>query len=173
MITMITGGSKNGRSGFAEQLLDGCKNKIYLATMEPFGEDALRCIERHRELRAGKGFITAEIYRDIDKADLPRCDGMLLECISNLLANEMFSEMPSPDPVEKIIRGIKHLAEITEHLVIVTSQVGADGSEYEEGTKRYIRNMGRLNSRIAELSDNAAECVYGIPVPLKGDFFPC
>lgn len=169
MITLVTGGSKCGRSRYAEKLLVNSKNKIYIATMQPFGEEAYRTIERHRKLRAGKGFVTIEQYTDMEKAEIPRCDGILLECIANLTANEMFSETPADDIPGKIMKGITHLSEQTGHLVIVTSQVGSDGIDYSPETMRYIENMGKINALIADTADNVIECVYGIPVTLKGE----
>ena len=32
----------------------------------------------------------------------------------------------------------------------------------------YIKEMGRIDRRLAEFSDNVIECVYGIPIALKG-----
>ena len=66
MTTLVTGGSKCGKSHFAEKILD-CRNekKIYIATMQPFGKDAFEAIERHRVMREGKNFITIEKYTDI------------------------------------------------------------------------------------------------------------
>ncbi len=169
MISLVTGGSKCGRSRYAESLLKTADSKIYLATMQPFGEEAYRTIERHRRLRENKGFTTVERYTDLETLAVPRCDGILLECIANLLANEMFSETPADDVTGKIMKGISHLAVQTGHLVVVTSQVGADGITYSPETMSYIENMGRLNSLLAEIADNVTECVYGIPVTLKGE----
>lgn len=56
--------------------------------------------------------------------------------------------------------------------VIVTNQVGSDGIDYDEGTAEYIRTLGDINRYIAEFADNVVECVYGIPILLKGEL-PC
>ena len=99
MLTVIAGMSASGKSAYAEkralELADGGA-LYYVATMEPYGEEGQRRIERHRRLRAGKGFQTIECCRHIEKA----ADGIdaaergeatvLVECLSNLLANEMF-----------------------------------------------------------------------------------
>lgn len=167
MMTLVTGGSKCGRSRYAEGLLEGVDGKIYLATMQPYGEDARRAIERHRKMREGKGFVTQERYTDIHELDIPHCGGILLECISNLLANEMFREDADEYAVDRIMHGIRHLEAHTEHLVAVTSQVGADGLDYAPETMRYIENMGRLNAQLAEMADDVTECVYGIAIPVK------
>ena len=71
MILLVTGGSASGKSEYAEnralQLAKTEQKKlIYLAAMKPFGEEAAKRIERHRQLRAGKGFETVERYTDIE-----------------------------------------------------------------------------------------------------------
>ena len=173
MTTLVTGGSKCGKSSFAEKILEHFTGrKIYLATMQPFCQDAYEAIERHRKMRAGKNFETVEKYMDIHEVSLPEKCALMLECVGNLCANEMFREEKISDSVNRIVNGIKLLSERTEEFVIVTNQVGGDGISYLDGTSEYIRQLGEINSRIAEISDNVIECVYGIPVILKGEM-PC
>ncbi len=169
MIIMITGGSKNGKSRTAEQIADSFRlKKYYIATMEPFSDEAACAIERHRKMRSGKGFETIEKYVDINDIVVEKESVVLLECIGNLCANEMF-ENGIEDPVFKIISGIKKIGDFSNVFVIVTSQVGNDGMEYPDPTMKYIENMGRLNRGIAEISDCVIEVVYGIPLVLKGE----
>ena len=95
MMIVVSGGAASGKSAHAERIL--CrhapeKSRLYVATMQPFGKAAEARIARHRALRAGKGFDTAERYTDLAHFSLSRrYDGVLLECLSNLLANELFS----------------------------------------------------------------------------------
>lgn len=169
MTTLITGGAKCGKSRLAEKLLDGfADNKFYIATMRPFGDEAFAAIGRHRKIRAGKGFETLEKYTGLHELELSRYSHILLECIANLCANEMFRDRDICDPTENILRGIKYLQTRAETLVIVTNNVGSDGEDYGTETNKYIEVMGRLNSLIADISDNVIECVYGVPVVLKG-----
>ena len=168
-MTLITGGAKCGKSRLAEKLLDGCtRKKIYIATMQPFGEEALAAISRHRRIRAGKGFETIEKYTALNELILPENSAVLLECMANLCANEMFGENGVNDPTERIISGIKHLKNSCTDLVIVTNNVGSDGIAYTPETNGYIEAMGRLNAMSAAMADNVVECVYGVPVILKG-----
>ena len=173
MITLITGGSKCGKSSAAENILEGFPGeKYYIAAMEPYGEEALRAIARHREMRRGKGFCTIECARDIGSLELPggglpRC--ALLECLTTLCANEMFSPAGITDPSDKIMAGLKRLSAQAEKLVIVTNEVSADGIDYPSETMDYICVMSRLNSSAAELADTVIECVCGIPLVLKGE----
>lgn len=169
MVILVTGGSKSGKSRIAEDLLSHTERKIYLATMEPFGEEAQAAISRHREQRMGKDFETIEKSRDIHTLDISGgiYGGILLECLSTLLANEMFSTNER-DPVKKILEGIKTLLAKTDMLVIVTSSVNRDGISYSAETENYIRALCELNGHVAELSDTVIEAVCGIPVVLKG-----
>ena len=170
MTTLITGGAKNGKSHYAEHLLDSCTGqKIYIATMQPYGEEAHMAIERHRKIRAGKGFQTVEQYTDLAALELPQGSGILLECIANLCANEMFLPDGSIcDPTDRILDGVRKLQTCASALVIVTNDVGSDGVAYAEGTAAYIRAMGAINAGIAAMADDVIECIYGIPVAVKG-----
>lgn len=169
MITLVTGGAKCGKSHYAEKIFDDFTGrKFYIATMQPYGDEALSAIERHRKIRAGKDFETIEKYTDIEETDLPKNCGILLECAANLCANEMFRDGEIYDPTDKIICGFEYLKKSAKKLVIVTNEVGSDGISYEKGTAEYIRIMGKINAKTAEISDNVIECVYGIPIPLKG-----
>ena len=132
--------------------------------MEPFGDEAQKAIERHRVMRQGKRFITIERSHNIDTLVIP-CESTgscaLLECLTTLCANEMFTQEEITDPSEKILRGLKSLSEQVEKLVVVTN-------EYPSGTTEYIRIMSQLNNAAAQFADVVIECVCGIPLLLKG-----
>lgn len=198
MVVLVTGGSGSGKSAFAEEYLmrlsTQAETKYYIATMQPFGEESLAKIRRHQRLRAGKGFTTIEQSRDLTKAaqriaKLPNQfqeeavtinrpensvpfirDTALLECMSNLVANEMFSgaDIISEDVVVgHILQGIKSLSAKVDELVIVSNNVFEDGISYDATTQAYIRALGRINTGVAELADTVTEVVVGIPVPVK------
>ena len=97
----------------------------------------------------------------------------LLECMSNLVANEMFPETVGDEInancVENIVRQIRHLKDQTGHLVIVTNQIFEDGIIYEPETMEYIRNLGQINQQLAEMADSVIEVVAGIPIFIKGE----
>lgn len=194
MITLVTGGCGSGKSEYAERLAaeSGCPRRWYVATMEVYGEEGRQKVERHRRQRAGKGFRTVECPRGLETVRIPggpEGTAVLLECVSNLAANEMFGgrDLPAgsrgpdrgkgPDggkslsrpAYEAVMAGIKSLARRCGELVIVTNEVGGDGIAYEAETMEYIRLMGRINAGLAKLADRVVEVVYGIPVVLKGE----
>ena len=179
MIALITGGSGSGKSAFAEDLLLSVseEKRIYLATMLPFGSEGEERIRRHRRQRAGKGFVTVECPRDIARADIPEGASVLLECVSNLAANEMFGTKPGeiPDPAgsergvsRKICGDILRLSERARNLVLVTNEVFSEAAVYEGETEAYLRALGEINRYLASAADVVCEVVFGIPVVLKG-----
>ena len=196
MMVLVVGGSGSGKSSYAEKVtvslaqesvkeitksentsLSDFKlniaKKYYLATMQVFDDEGRKKVDRHRNLRNGKGFFTIEQPVRISSALEKMEDGdraVLLECISNLTANEMFSEkktMTEIQVTENVIRDIKMLKEQTNHLVVVSNNVFEDGITYDETTTKYIRAMGKINQKLAALADRVVEVVAGIPVTLK------
>ena len=170
MMILITGGSKCGKSSFAETLLNNIsEQKYYLATMKSFGEEAQKAVTWHRVMRKEKNFITIEQYTDIDKIQIPEHSAVLLECMGNLCANEMFRDNEIFYPVEKIVKNLKSLYSLTDMFIIVTNEVGMDGITYSAETMRYISAMAELNLKIAQMADTVIECVCGIPLVIKGE----
>ena len=194
MITLVTGGSGSGKSAYAESLLSSCEGiRYYIATMQIYDAEGEKKVERHRKLRAGKGFLTIESPINVGKIQFA-CAGeaeqaqyrqeverkvqgssekksALLECVSNLTANEMFTKdgMKSEEEVvEKIVSEIQTLSQKLDNLVIVTNNVFEDGVIYDAGTMEYLKALGRINAALARLADRVAEVVVGIPVELKG-----
>ena len=176
MMALIIGGSGSGKSAYAEDYMVSIsedRKKYYIATMQIYDEEGKRKVERHRMLRGGKGFSTIEQPVDIGKAaeKMEAEDRTaLLECISNLTANEMFSgEAPATEEVitEKIVGGIAALKRELTHLVIVSNNVFEDGNVYDKTTMAYIRAMGRINQKLAEMADEVVEVVVGIPIVIK------
>lgn len=162
MFVLVTGGSGSGKSEFAENLAAKCGgDKLYIATMKPYDEECIRRIERHRNMRAGKGFRAAECYSELTKES---ADTILLECVSNLTANIMFSEN-NKNAEEKILRSIMALN--CKNLIVVTNEISSDGVEYGAETEEYIELLGRVNSELGKRADKVYEVVCKIPVEIK------
>ena len=194
MITLVTGGSGSGKSAYAESLLSSCEGiRYYIATMQIYDAEGEKKVERHRKLRAGKGFLTIESPMNVGKIQFV-CAGesgqaqyrqeaemkvqgnaekksALLECMSNLTANEMFTKdgiKSAEEVVGKIVSEMQTLSQKLDNLVIVTNNVFEDGVIYDAGTMEYLKALGRINAALARLADRVAEVVVGIPVELKG-----
>ena len=182
MMVLVVGGSGSGKSSYAEEMAVSlaqesvkqiAMKKYYLATMQVFDKEGREKVDRHRNLRRGKGFLTIEqptgIWGALEKME----DGdrtVLLECISNLTANEMFPEeqaVTEMQVTDNVIRDIKMLKDQTNHLIVVSNNVFEDGITYDDATTKYIQAMGKINQKLAALADRVVEVVAGIPVIIK------
>ena len=168
---LLTGGSACGKSSYAEELcLKLPFPRYYIAAMRPFGDGSEEKIERHRRLRRGKGFETIERYTDLQGLALPERGTVLLECICNLTANEMFDENGAwTDPYETVVAGVEALRRQSDTLIVVTNEVGTDSRTYDPETVAYMDVIGRINQGLAQRADVVCELVCGIPLPLKGN----
>ena len=172
MLTLVTGGSGSGKSAFAEDrvLSFGDAQRIYIATMHPFDEESHKRIERHQKMRAGKCFETVECYTGLKNVKLPAGCVVLLECMSNLVANEMFDErgLKAADVViKKIVGEMDALMKKGKHGVIVTNNIFEDGAEYDDAMQQYLHALGQINQALAQQADEVIEVVAGIPVVIK------
>lgn len=171
MFMVVTGGSGSGKSAWAEQqvLKLGEQKRYYIATMQCADEESRRRIERHRRMRAGKHFQTLECPADLERLFLEPGSTALLECMSNLTANEFFDgkKHTPQETAAKIMTGIERLKGQCANLIVVTNEVFSDGAVFDEWTTQYLECLGSINCAMARMADCVAEVVYGIPVILK------
>lgn len=176
MVIFITGGSGSGKSEYAENRAMELKssrqadNLVYIAAMEPLDEESRKRVERHRRMRKDKNFATRECYTHLEELGTGPGEILLLECLSNLTANEMFSPSGRKKQAASVIKeGICHLIENSRDLIVVGNNVFEDGVEYDGTTREYLEQMAELHRFLAERSDEVIEVVYGLPVYWKGD----
>ena len=157
----------------------------YIATMEPFGAETKRKIERHRQMRAGKGFQTIECYTELSekaKALKGTHASVLLECMSNLTANELYRRVCQAEhegkeaeaygaaekAVEAVWQGMMALCEACDQIVVVTNEVFSECSRDSKDMVRYKQVLSEINCKMAKMADRVTEVVYGIPVEIGG-----
>lgn len=172
MLLFVFGGSGSGKSEYAEQrILDvGEIPRYYVATMEPFGEEGKKRIERHKKLRSGKGFTTVECATHLEQLHLPGKGAVLLEDLSNLLANEIWSEDGrgwSQDLAEDICRTMKGLSDEHQLLVVVGNDIHRDDEAQTPEMEEYASLLAECQTRLAALADEVVEVVCGIPIILR------
>ena len=196
MMILINGGSSSGKSAFAETLIveQAKKEEVmaeatgksmrggarktdlrhqpscYLATMIAWDEECRERIRKHRKMREKKNFMTIECPVDLLKAKVPARSRCLLECVSNLAANEMYRrdmEDPENGAMERILEGIRMIRKNADFLVVVTNDVSGDQGPYSEETEEYRKLLGRINCALAREADEVYEVICGEPVMVK------
>ena len=150
---------------------------FYIAAMIPRGEETRRKIERHRKMRETKGFQTLEWYTDIAgkirEKPLPENACVLLECLSNLTANEIYEpEGAGKKAADAVAEGVRMLQKKCAAAVVVTNEVFSEvplesKGETDEMTE-YKKILGEINRTLAETADQVTEVVCGIPCGVRG-----
>lgn len=168
MFTLVIGGAASGKSEYAERHVMALPGeRVYIATLPPWDEECLARIEKHRRARAERGFATVERYTDMGAAPLPENANVLLECLGNLTANELYSrEGRGPGAA---LAGVKALLPRCVHLTVVTNEVFSGGDSYEGDTLAYMKDLARANRCLAAAADTVVEVVSGLPNVLKGE----
>ena len=96
---------------------------------------------------------------------------VILECMSNLLANEMFENDGAGD---KAVGGnnnrYRQPYKLYGNTVIVSNDIFGDGINYAGKTREYINNLGLINRYISLKADMIYEIVCGIPIAIKENY---
>jgi adenosylcobinamide kinase/adenosylcobinamide-phosphate guanylyltransferase len=170
MKTLISGGAGSGKSALAEALAlrSPATQRVYLATMEVWGEEDRQRVERHRRQRHCKGFLTVERSSRLTELTLPEDCGVLLEDLGNLCANECFGPLGFQGAEERILAGVAHIQEQAKELVVVTNELFSDGICYPPETEHYLSILGSVNCTLARRAERVIETVAGLPIVWKG-----
>ncbi|MBQ7661409.1 MAG: bifunctional adenosylcobinamide kinase/adenosylcobinamide-phosphate guanylyltransferase [Clostridia bacterium] len=171
MNILISGGCKNGKTAFAEDIavrLSAAGDRYYVATMVPFdGEDRAR-IARHIAERADKGFQTIEQGRDIAGC-LTRANRggtFLIDSTTALLVNEMFpfaGKSVDDGAANRCIAGLCEIAKTAKNAVFVTDYLYADAARYDASTENFRAALAAVDRALAAVCDTVVElCVTNV-----------
>lgn len=174
MRIFISGGSKNGKSTYAEKLAVSISKEkklplYYVATMIPHDEEDEARILRHRRERAGLGFRTIESGRDVSEAASGKRGVFLLDSVTALLSNEMFREDGSVDEHAhiKVADDLAKMIDEHEDIVFVSDFIYSDAISYGELTDKYKEGLAYVDRTLAFLCDRAVEFSFGFAVDYK------
>ncbi|TSA48719.1 MAG: bifunctional adenosylcobinamide kinase/adenosylcobinamide-phosphate guanylyltransferase [Deltaproteobacteria bacterium] len=175
-IILITGGSRSGKSAFAQKTAEALPGpRAYIATSPVIDPEMEERIRKHREARRGKGWETIE--ETIDLAGVIRrsvtCRVLLVDCltlwINNLLyeaekRGDIFTEEAAVGRCRELIDACGAFGGT---VIFVTNEVGMGIVPDNETTRRFRDIAGRCNQEIAAAADTVTLVVSGIPLSLK------
>ena len=176
MIVFVSGGAKNGKSGFAQNLavkLAGEGKRYYVATMIPVDEEDHQRIRRHIADRAGLGFETIECGGDILSClNYDKNGAFLLDSVTALLQNVMFPPERNYEmdlqAAEKCAEDVVSFAKSVANAVIISDYIYSDAQHYDESTECYRRCLADIDRRLAQISDTVIEVSAGQLIFHKG-----
>lgn len=178
MIYLVTGGARSGKSSFAESLYAEKLDVAYIATSKVYDEEIEDRVKKHQESRPSE-WRTYEGYLNL-KESLGTEKNYLLDCVTGLVSNIMFDlskktkyieaelknqiEEKAMEELEQLISEVKSK---NQNLVLVTNEVGMSIVP-EHHISRVFRDIqGKVNQRLASLSDEVYLVCSGIPVKIK------
>jgi len=169
-ITLVTGGSRSGKTACALELAMKHSNRIYLATAEAFDGEMRDRISRHRKER-GENFQTLEEPLDLAGAltRIPPGTGVvLIDCLTVWLGTLMHQNGPQPEPYAEVKEFLKAIENPPCNLIIVTNEVGSGIIPHDAMTRCYRDHAGWLNQDTARRADRVLLVACGLPLALKG-----
>lgn len=186
-LVMVTGGSRSGKSIYAEDLcLEKGANIAYVATANIYDDEMANRVSLHKS-RRGEQWTNYEVPLDlIPYIDcFKEHDYILVDCITMLVLNIMFSYGYDLDDDEvldlalyskienqvlaDIQRQLQELKRTNTSFVIVTNEIGLGIVPDSKITRLYRDIVGRVNQYLANLSDEVILLVSGIPLKIKGE----
>lgn len=163
---LVTGGVKSGKSSFALKLAEKYNKKAFLATGVPFDEEMKKRIEKHKAER-GNDFDTYEEpinVPDTLNSIADKYDVIVFECVTTYLGNLYYYGVDIDNYLDKLLESFKNMK---CELIVVTNEVGWGVIPENELARKYVETLGKLNSKIANISDQVYLVVSGIGVRIK------
>ena len=168
-ITLVTGGSRSGKSKHALELAASYNNKAFIATAEATDEEMRARIDRHRRER-DSSYLTVEEPLNLAMAlkALPReTEVAVLDCITVWLGNLFHREKLTGETCPEIDAFLEILETPPCHLILVTNEVGMGVIPADGATRLFRDTAGSINQILAERAHEVIFSVSGIPLRVK------
>lgn len=163
MRVLVLGGSRSGKSAFAESLLGAEAVVDYVATGLPRSDDAewSARIAAHLARRPAH-WQTIETF---DVAGVLRADGsaVLVESVTTWLG----AVFDAPDLGARVDALCAAWANTARRVVAVSDEVGLGVVPGTSAGRRFRDELGALNQRLTALADEVHLVVAGLPLRLK------
>lgn len=164
-LTLVLGGARSGKSRFAESLArQHGSPRTYIATAEAFDDEMRQRIAKHREQRAGDGWVTIESTLD-PASVLPRDGLVLLDCVTVWLGNLMHHGRDLRAEVAKLCAALEACP---AEVILVSNEVGLSIVPENAMARRFRDEQGLANQALAAIADNVYFIAAGLPLKLKG-----
>jgi adenosylcobinamide kinase / adenosylcobinamide-phosphate guanylyltransferase len=165
--TLVLGGARSGKSGFAERLIvESGLARVYLATATISDDEMAARIAHHRQSR-GAGWTTVEqplaLVETLTREAKPG-RAVLVDCLTLWLSNVMLA---GRDVEAESAALAAYLRAAPHPIVLVSNEIGM-GLVPETPLGRAFRDaQGRLNQIVAAAVPEVAFVAAGLPLWLK------
>ncbi len=168
-VTLVTGGSRSGKSSYALELAEQYQNKVFIATAQAMDDEMKARISKHKEERGGS-YHTIEEPLEVAAAIASVDDGnsvILLDCLTVWLGNLLFHLQTEKEREQRLSGFLNRLPSPPCDIIIVTNEVGMGIVPENELSRKFRDAAGHLNQQVAKLADKVVFMVSGIPMTIK------
>jgi len=180
-LTLVLGGARSGKSAYAETLaIHSGKDVIYIATAQAGDAEMAARIASHRQQRSDH-WKTVEapiaLAAAITQWSTPQ-NLIIVDCLTLWLSNLLFCEAKQFPQVGEILPPACFYDETTAlmvalsrsagEIVMVSNEVGMGIIAQGAVSRWFVDEAGRLNQRVAAISDHVRLVVAGLPMAVKG-----
>lgn len=167
MIYYISGGTRSGKSSYAQKLaLELSFNPIYLATARNWDADFDQRIKRHQSDRD-------ERWENIEEEKYPSKIDLsgrvvVLDCVTLWLTNFYVDvKYDIEEALQQVKAEIDLLAKQDATFIIISNEIGMGLHADTESGRKFTDLQGWTNQYIAQKADQAVFMVSGLPLVLK------
>lgn len=183
MIVFVSGGVRSGKSRIAEtyvqKLAASGSQAHYIATAWASDDEMKQRIAHHQQRRQKQAvkWATWEQPVRLDKL-IPvftKNDVILLDCVTNWLANELFAdeswrrETACFHKARQMWATLQQLGNASRALIIVSNELFSGGVPDDLGTYHFMKTLGWLHQQIVANAQLAILVQNGIAVVKKGE----
>lgn len=167
MKLLVTGGSRSGKTRYAQQRAEAMgPHRIYLATAEALDDEMHDRIRRHRAER-GAGWTTLEEPTEVIPL-LRQPHVLLFDCLTLWSSNLLMKHGAEADLSPWFEEFVEAVRLAPNPVILVTNEVGM-GLVPETPLGRRFRDWsGWLSQRVAETADEVVLTVAGCALKVKG-----
>lgn len=175
-IILVTGGSRSGKSSYAESLAEDLPGpRVFIATCPVVDDEMRERIRKHQESRAKADWHTVEEPSDPARIllETERFNVFLIDCLTLWINNLMFDaqklglKLSEEDMVQRSEHLLEACSRVQGTVIFVTNEVGS-GIVPENAAARLFRDLvGRCNQTVARAAHEVFLLSCGLPIMLK------
>jgi len=176
-IILITGGSRSGKSAYAQRLAETFPGpRVFVATCPVLDQELRDRIRKHQAARAGRGWETVEEQTDLALAlrRARQANVALVDCLTLWVNNLMYQaqqqgrELTEEELAARCRDVLAACDGSPSTLIFVTNEVGMGIVPESAVCRRYRDLAGRCNQLFAAAAETVALIVCGLPLVLAG-----
>lgn len=170
-VILVLGGARSGKSRYAQKLAERtCHAPLYLATAEVGDNEMAERVRRHKAQRGTRWSCVEESLdvADVIRSAKPRCDAILMDCVTIWLTNVMLKEGQHAVPrrTRELIRALR---QSRRRIILVANEVGMGIVPATPLGREFRDEAGWLNQALAATANTVVLIVAGLPWALKGE----